>query len=329
MTAASGAAAEKLQGLANRPAAGIACVLIAIGLFTTVDMVVKLISPDVGTGQILLFRMSFGMIAMVPMLAFEARSWNWLPLLKTRRLPMHLLRSAVTLSFLALYFVSVILLPLADAFAVSFATPLWVAALSVPLLGERVGMRRWAAIGVGLIGVMIILRPGGGVLSAGGLAGLAATLLLALSFILVRTMSRTESASAIVFYYQFSAALCLSALLAAGWLFPAFGAMGGGFFDWTTPGTGMLWALLIGQGIFGGVGQVFINMAFRLAPAVVVSPFTYSSILWGLVYGFVLFGDIPAAVTLLGAAIVIASGIYTAVREARVRRAAANSPSGS
>ena len=306
-------------GLINRPLAGITCILIAIATFSTVDMVVKLISEDVSTGQILFFRMVFGMVALVPMLAIEARSLNWLPLLRTRHFGMHMLRSLVTLAFLALYFVSIILLPLADAFAVGFAVPLWVAVLSVPLLGEKVGLRRWTAIGLGLIGVMIILRPGGGVFGLGGLAGLAATLLLALSLIMVRTMSRTESASAIVFYYQGFGIVCTGALLLFGWLYPPFGAIWGGFFAWVTLEDPWLLAVLIGQGIFGGIGQVFISLAFRLAPAVVVSPFTYSSILWGIVYGYVLFNDIPSVITLFGASIVVASGIYTAIREARAK----------
>jgi len=300
--------------------------LAAIGLFATMDLFIKLAAQQVGIIEILFFRMTVGMIPLIPMMYAEARSANILPLLKTRHLALHTLRSMIGMVFLALFFTSVALLPLADAYAIGFAAPLWVAALSVPLLGERVGWRRWLAIIVGLLGVMIILRPGGGVLSLGGLAGLAATVLFALSMIMMRSMARTESSSAIVFYFQAYAALGTAVLLIAAQVYAPFGALWGGYFAWTTPDSAALWWQLIGVGLIGGIGQGFITLAFRFAPAVVVSPFTYSSILWGLGYGYFLFGDIPTGLTLLGAAIVIGSGLYILFRESGKR--AVSTPTG-
>ncbi len=308
------------SGLSHRPIAGILAMLAAIGLFSTMDLFIKLAAEQVGIIEILMFRMAFGMVPLIPMMFVEAGSANILPLLKTRYLGLHALRSMIGMVFLAMFFTSVALLPLADAYAIGFAAPLWVAALSVPMLGERVGWRRWLAIVVGLIGVIIILRPGGGVLSLGGLIGLAATVLFAISMIMMRSMARTESSSAIVFYFQAYAALVTALMLIAAELSPAFGALWGGYFAWTTPTSWGLWAQLIGIGLIGGVGQACITLALRFAPAVVVSPFTYSSILWGLAYGIWLFGDVPTVLTLVGAGIVIASGLYILFREAAASR---------
>ncbi|MEM1400189.1 MAG: DMT family transporter [Pseudomonadota bacterium] len=321
MTNAPSGPASSAAGLAHRPLLAIVFMLAAVGLFATTDLLVKFAAPEIGTIELLFFRMIFGMLPLIPLMMHEAGHSRIWEMLYTQRFVMHTVRSLIACLFLTLYFVSVVLLPLADAYAIGFAAPLWVAALSVPILGEKVGVRRWAAIVVGLIGVMVILRPGGGVLSVGGLAGLAATVLFAISMILIRIMSRTESSSSIVFYFQAYAILLTGLLLLVAIAVPEFGQIWGGFFGWTMPSTTQLWMILVGIGLIGGIGQVCITLSYRYAEAVVVSPFTYTSILWGLGYGIFLFGDYPVPLTLVGAAIVIASGIYLLLRETQLKKA--------
>lgn len=276
---------------------GIVSMTGAIALFSIMDVMVKLLSDDYSTVQIYFFR---SLLALIPAW-FLLRSEGGLEALKTKRLGFHIFRSCVSMSFLMCFFFAISLMPLADLYAITFAAPLFITALSVPMLGEQVGARRWAAIGVGFIGVLVILRPGGDVLSLGGLIGLGSSLLFSFSMIFTRQLSRTESNGAIVVYFALTSTVLSGIALPFAWV-------------WPTPGA---WALLIAAGLIGGVGQILITHAFRSAPVAIVSPFQYTSILWGLTLGYGFFGDVPDAIMLAGAAIVVASGLYILYRETR------------
>ncbi len=269
----------------------------AIALFSVMDVMVKLLSDDYGTMQIYFFR---SLLALIPAWLL-LHSEGGLAALKTKRLVFHVFRSCVSMSFLLCFFLALSLMPLADLYAITFAAPLFITALSVPMLGEQVGARRWAAIGVGFIGVLVILRPGGEMLSVGGLIGLASSLLFSFSMIFTRMLSRTESNGAIVVYFALTSTVLSGIALPFAWV-------------WPTPDA---WALLIAVGLVGGVGQILITHAFRCAPVAIVSPFQYTSILWGLTLGYGFFGDVPDAIMLGGAAIVVASGLYILYRETR------------
>ena len=269
----------------------------AIALFSVMDVMIKELSDTYSTVQIYFFR---SLLALIPAWVV-LRGEGGLTALRTRRLGFHIFRSCVSMSFLMAFFYALHLLPLADLYAITFAAPLFITALGVPMLGERVGARRWAAIGVGFLGVLVILRPGGEVFSIGGLIGLGSSLLFSFSMIFTRQLSRTESNGAIVTYFA------LTSTVLSGLALP---------FYWHSP-TGGDWALLIAVGLVGGVGQIFITHAFRAAPAAIVSPFQYTSILWGLIFGYAFFGDLPDAIMLAGAAIVVASGLYILYRETR------------
>jgi drug/metabolite transporter (DMT)-like permease len=288
---------------------GILAMLGAVALFATMDAIVKHIQADYGTVQIFFFRSLFALLPLILIIRAE----GGLATLRPQRPLGHLAYSLLMMGFLLVYFYALQLLSLADAYAISFAAPLFITALAVPLLGETVGPQRWAAVLVGFLGVVVILRPGAGVLTGGGLLALASTVLYAFAMIRVRLLGRTEKSGAIVLYFSVIGAATAGLLMLAG---SAGTTPASDLLAWHPPsGAGWLW--LISTGLLGGFGQVLITRAYRLTPAAVVSPFQYSSMLWALFYGLVVFGDRPDLTTLLGSAVVMASGLYILHRETR------------
>lgn len=298
--------ADGITTPARQALIGIVSMTGAIALFSIMDVMIKLLSDDYGTVQIYFFRSALALIPAWIVL----RSEGGLAAMRTQRLGFHIFRSCVSMSFLLCFFYALSLLPLADLYAITFAAPLFITAISVPMLGERVGPRRWAAIGVGFVGVLVILRPGGEVFSFGGLIGLVSSLLFSFSMIFTRQLSRTESNGAIVTYFALTSSVLAGIAMPFAWVWPTIGG----------------WALLVAVGLVGGVGQILITHAFRSAPVAVVSPFQYTSILWGLTLGYGFFGDLPDAIMLVGAAIVVASGLYILYRETRNRHDATVPP---
>jgi len=291
---------------ANEPGRGIAAILIAVTIFSSMDTVIKLLGDRFSPVQIFFFRSVF---AFVP-LSLVIRADGGFVSLKTRRLSGHIGRALLLVAFLLCFFTGLTLLPLTEAYAVLFAAPLLIAALSVPLLGERVGPRRWAAVIVGFAGVLIVLRPGGEAFGAGGAVVLAAVVFYAFAMIMVRQLSTTETNGAIVFYFLVTSTVVSAAALP---------------FVWRTPNLGDL-GLLAAVGILGGIGQLFMTEAYRRAPVAVVSPFQYTQILWGLLFGYLVFADRPDPVVLVGAAVVVASGLYVLHRETRRAKAGKADP---
>ena len=194
-------------------------------------------------------------------------------------------------------------LPLADVHAIAAASPLIVIALSVPLLGEHVGPRRWFAVAVGFIGVLVIVRPGFAVISWPLLIALAGAVLWGLYQILVRLCSHSDKSE-------------------TTWLWSAFiGLVATSFvgpFNWTQP-TGMGWLMLLGIAAFGSGAHLALIKALTIAEAGALQPFSYTLLLWATVIGFFAFGDVPDGWTLAGAAIILGSGLYAWHRE-RIRQ---------
>lgn len=277
---------------------GIAFMLLSVALFSAMDGLIKWLGADYPTLQIVFFRSLF---AFVPLGFFLARSGS-LAALKTRSLPGHILRAMVGLSAMSIFFYAFSKMPLANVIAIAFAAPLFVTALSVPLLGERVGPRRWTAIAVGFLGVLIMVRPDTGVFEGVAWLALAGTVFYALAMIFVRRLSRTETSAAIVFYFTLACTLVSGAILPFVWVPPD--ALG--------------WALLIAVGLIGGLAQLAVTSAFRLAEASVVAPFDYSAMLWTTMIGYVFWQELPGLHIWLGAAVVAGSGLYIAHREARL-----------
>jgi len=294
--------------LAPRPAQGPAPgqAAIAIGLmvlstvgFSVMSALSKSVSPPISTFQVVFFRALF---ALIPLGLFVALT-DGPKLLRTRRPGSHMLRSLAGLASSICYFYAYGRMPLANVAAISFVMPIFVAALSVPLLGERVGMRRTSAILVGFLGVLVMVRPGGDGFTPVSLIMLLGAFLYAIAAIAVRRMSATESSAAIVFYFA------LTSVVASALTLP---------WSWSLPSPGQF-ACLAAIGLIGGLAQISMTRAFGSAPVTVIAPFEYASLLWSTGLGWLFWDEVPDWAVGLGAAIVIASGLYILHRETMLR----------
>ncbi len=286
---------------------GIVMMVTAVFLFTCMDAVVKWVGQTYPVGQIVFFRNLF---AFLPILYFVGRTGG-VAVLRTRQLGGHALRGLVGVAAMACFFGAYTLLPLGDAVAIGMSGPIFMTALSVPLLGESVGVRRWSAVVVGCAGVLLMPRPGAGALAPGALLALSGAVFYALAMILIRKLSRTEHPTTIVFYFTVFATLAGAASLPFG--------------QWVTPATLFDLGLLIAIGLIGGFAQFAMTHAFRLAPVAIVAPFDYLALVFAMMLGYAIWDDLPDAWILSGAAVVVASGLYILRREtilARERRVA-------
>ena len=274
---------------------GIVLMCGAVILFTISSTMVKGLGQGYPVSQIVFFRC---LLAFLPLYFAIRRSGGW-HVLRTKRPGAHAFRVIVGGFALFIGFYALTLMPLADYFAFTYAAPLFATMLSIPVLGERVGIRRWSAVAVGFVGVLIMLQPGVKTFAFAEMVAIAAAFTYALAIIAVRNLARTESSAATVFYFT------LVGLVLAGVLMP---------FEWRTP-TLKEWALLLGIGLVSGAGQILMTDSYRLAPPAVVAPFDYTSMIWALIFGYALFGDFPDPVVLVGATVVIASGVYIIYRE--------------
>lgn len=232
--------------------------------------------------------------------------------LATRRPWAHVLRAATSIGALVTFFAALRELPLATSIAITFASPLFMTVASVLLLGERVGWHRWLAVVAGFAGVVVIAWPGaGGMISWPAALMLLSSLFFALSMTTVRWLARTETDIAMLVYQN-------TGMMLAG--------VAGLPFVWQTPGALDL-GVIAAMAVTLVIGQVFMIRAFRAAPVAVVAPFEYLELLWASLIGYVVWSEEPAAHVWIGAAIVVASGLYITWREARAsRRAAALQP---
>lgn len=277
----------------------LALMAVAVALFALMDAMLKLLAPHYPALQVGALR---GLSSLPFLVAWIAATTGFATLLRARW-PLHLLRAALGIAMIAGFVYGLRTLPLSTAYAITFVAPLLVTALAVPLLGERVGPRRWAAIGIGLLGVLVVLRPSGaGMASLAGAAVLGAAVCYALSAITVRLLARTDSTQAMVFW--------LMALMGAGSALLAWRA-------WLPVQPAHLW-LIAGVGLSGTLAQVALTEAFRRGEASLVAPLEYSALVWGVLLDATLWGVLPDGVTWLGAGIIVGSGLYLLRRE-RVR----------
>jgi drug/metabolite transporter (DMT)-like permease len=247
------------------------------------------------------YRFAFGLPPLLLWMAWSGSFGAW----RTTRPLAHLGRGVIGLSTMLLAFAAVTLLPLAESATIGFVAPLFSVILSALLLSEPVGKHRWSAVVVGFIGVLIVMQPGGSHIPPLGLAiALTAALGVAGVTITIRTLGRTESTPTIVLWFT------LFSMIATGALMPFFA-------EWHDART---WAILLGLGLFGGMGQLFLTSALRFAPVSVVVPFDYTQLLWAVLLGWWLWGTHPPATTWAGAAVIVASGLYTIYREHKLGR---------
>ncbi|MDZ4093908.1 MAG: DMT family transporter [Paracoccaceae bacterium] len=279
--------------------------LLAFAIFATHDVVVKFLGGHYSAIQIIFFSVMFGFPLVTLMLINDRTDGNlrpkhpWWSALRTF--------SSLITGVSAFYAFSV--LPLAQTYAILFAAPLLITLLAIPILGEKVGIRRGAAIMVGLAGVLIVLRPGGAELGLGHAAALAAAVFSSLASVIVRKIGQDERSVVLLLYPMVVNFVVLG--LALPFVYKPM----------PIEHIGMIGIIAT----FGFVAMLFVIAAYRSAEAVIVAPMQYSQMIWAAIFGYAIFGESPDQMTLVGAAVIIASGIYIVLREGRAE-VSINSP---
>ena len=279
---------------------GIVLMLCGTALFGCGESVVKLLTRHYDTVQIVWGRYVFHAVVF---LAIFART-GIVAQMRTARPWLQFSRSAILLLGTLLFFGALRYLPLADAVAINFFAPLLVTAFSIPILGEQVGIRRWIAILVGFAGVMVIIRPGLGVMHWAAILPLGTAVCYALYQVLTRIAGRTDHARTSLFWSAAVGTVVMSIIVP---------------FDWTAPDA-MGWVMMAATGCVFGFGHYLLIKGLERAPASVLAPFIYSQLIWAVTLGFLVFGDFPDGFSILGALIVTGSGLYVWHRETRRTR---------
>lgn len=232
------------------------------------------------------------------------RSWRNRRLFSTSSVTMQVVRGGLLFGSTFFNFLALGTLQLAQTVSISFFSPMLITALAGPMLGEWAGWRRWAAIVVGLVGVVVITRPGLGVFQTGHLYALASMTSYSLYVIMTRKMGATETAESMIFYSALAPVVLMSPAV------PIYGS-------W--PDGAVQWLVLIGLGFFGGFGHWLLILAYRQATTYALAPYPYMQMVWMIGFGFVVFGQLPDIWTVAGAAIIVSSGLYIVHREHRLR----------
>jgi drug/metabolite transporter (DMT)-like permease len=282
----------------RRTVAGIGLMVLAILLFTVMDTLGKDLTARYPVPQVVWARYFFQfalMLLLIPRVGLG-------DLVRTARPGTHLVRGLLLAASTICLIGAISFVPLADAYAITFTAPLLVTVFSIPLLGERVRWRRWSAVLAGFAGVLIVIRPGFGATHW----ALALPLITALGFALYQILTRKvsavpgESSLAMLFYLACVGTAIMSALVPFFWQSVAP-------IDWLS---------MLAMGALGGVGHLILIRALKIAPASLLAPFVYSQIVWALLLGYLVFGDVPDRWMLVGCAVIVASGLYVFYREA-------------
>lgn len=305
-TGAPRAAPEQQQAESAHRLVGIGLMMAALVCFTAIDTSAKWLGRSLPPFEITFFRylVAFLLSAIVfnPLTARHA--WT------TRRPGLQILRAFFLLGSTAFNFVALRYLQLAETMSIVFAVPFVVAVLAAPLLGETVGGRRWAAIAVGFLGVLLVTRPTPSHFDPAMLWAFAAAGCYAGYVLVTRMLSGIDSAASLLLLPAGASVVMLAPFLPSVWV---------------TPPTALHWGLLTVTGLAGATGHFLLILAYGRAPASVLSPFIYAQIVWMTLSGWLVFGDVPAAWTVTGASVVIASGLWLVHLE-RGRRNAATPP---
>lgn len=291
-------------GITTKPILGIMLKIASVSVFVGMSTLLKA-TDGIPVGELVFFRSFFAIFAIILYLGMTSQLKG---AFYTAHPMSHFWRGLVGVSSMVLSFYALIKLPLPEAIALNYASPLIAVVLSAIFLKEVVRFYRWTAVFVGFIGVLIMIWPRLSLLSGdnvgqdealGALAALSAATLSAFAMMLVRRLVFSERTATIVIYFSISAT-CLSLLtLPFGWVMPSWDQ----------------WMLLVGAGFAGGLGQILLTECYRHAPMSTIAPFEYTSMLLSLIIGFMLFGDIPTVPMLIGTIIVILAGIMIIYRE--------------
>ena len=281
--------------MADKPLVAIGLFSLAMMMFSATDGAAKYLSSDIAPQQIIFLRFVIVLILILLFCIYRGQ-WN---ILKTTQPTLQILRGLLLAVCSLIFYFALKHLPLELCAAIGFVSPLFVTALSIPFLGERVGLRRWIAVLIGLLSVLMILRPGGVSFQLAMLLPLGSSLCWAMALVLTRLMRGSEQALTV---------LAWSSLVGAAAVFPLVWPV------WVTPNASQ-WTILILLGVFNGLGQYLVIRAFMLASASLLAPFSYSIIIWSMLIGLIIFNSFPDGITLVGTAILIAAGLYIWHRE--------------
>ena len=269
---------------------GVLLMSLAALLWVLHDAISKWLMQDYSIYQVLLLRTIFSLLPILIVLRHEGGAVR----VRDARVWICLGRGCLAMGSFALFLAALPMMPLTDIFAIVMSAPLLISALSALVLKERVTFRRWVAISIGFSAVLVMVRPEGDVISLGALLALGSVVVYSFLAVLTRRLGSTESAGAMTFY---------SALV-----FLAVGLIAAPF-SWIRPTlVGVL--LMAATGLLAGIAQYCLTEAFRIAPLSLVAPFEYTSLLWAMLFGFLVWGDVPTALVLVSSAVVIISGIY-------------------
>ena len=281
--------------MADKPLVAIGLFSLAMMMFSATDGAAKYLSSNIAPQQIIFLRFVIVLILILLFCIYRGQ-WN---ILKTTQPTLQILRGLLLAVCSLIFYFALKHLPLELCAAIGFVSPLFVTALSIPFLGERVGLRRWIAVLIGLLSVLMILRPGGVSFQLAMLLPLGSSLCWAMALVLTRLMRGSEQALTV---------LAWSSLVGVAAVFPLVWPV------WVTPNASQ-WTILILLGVFNGLGQYLVIRAFMLASASLLAPFSYSIIIWSMLIGLIIFNSFPDGITLVGTAILIAAGLYIWHRE--------------
>ena len=312
---------QLITGATDNPVRGIVLKLVSILLFTIMSALIKAAREVTPTGETVFFRSFF---AIPPILIYAIVMGRVTDIIEVRSPRAHVWRGLIGVGAMGSGFTALGFLPLPEAIAINYAAPLMATGLAAILLGEVVRVFRWTAVGVGLFGVLVMLFPRLTVVTTGQLtdteligAGFAllGAALSALATIQIRTLTQSERTLAIVFWFAVSASVAGLLTIPWGWV----------WLDWTTA------VILVSAGLLGGTAQILMTESYRYANASTLAPFEYSSMVYGIAIGYLIFAEIPGWSVLIGGTIVIAAGLFIIWRERqlnidRTREKAVRSP---
>jgi drug/metabolite transporter (DMT)-like permease len=302
---------------------GIAAKILSTLLFAGMQALVKYYSAY-PIAELVFFRSAFALVVLVIWLLMRG---DFPRALYTTWFSGHLVRSIAGVGSMFLLFAAYGLLPLADVAAISYAGPLIIVVLAAVLLHEKVNAGRWAAVCIGFAGVIVMLweHLGAGLRSAnaiGALCAFSGASLVALAMIQTRRLTRTEDTGAIVFYFQGTTTLVSLLIILLGdvwpvdwWLGPVISAQA-----WVWPEASHWWPLIC-TGLLGGAAQIFMTQSYRLTDASIIACFDYTSMIWALAIGFVIFGELPTPLAFVGAGIIVGGGLLAIFSERAARKA--------
>lgn len=282
------------------PLEGAILMVFTCACFAGMSAIIRDLSAEISPFQIALFRNGIGALLLLPMMMRVGFG----PL-NLGRFKIYAIRSGIGICAMWTWYTALSLTPLAEAITLNFTVALWMIPVAILMLGEKVGVRRWGATLVGFCGVLIVLQPGAETMSVGGVLAILAALLFAISMGLIRILSRTENPLAIVFY--------MNVIMTPLSLGPAVAV-------WVTPNLEQL-GWLIGVGVILSLAHFAMARAISLVETTALVPLDFTRLPFAALIGYVAFGEVPSLWTWVGAAVIIASSVYIAQREARMQRA--------